>query len=75
MFGKQLIRIICAYAPQTGRDESEKETFYAKLVNETELVGPKEFLVVAGDFNGHLGTCPDGFESIHGGFGIGRRIC
>jgi len=28
---------------------------------------------VADDFNGHLGTCPDGFELIHGGFGIGRR--
>jgi len=53
IYGKQQIRIISAYAPQTGRDEAEN------LVKETELVGAKEFLVVTGDFNGHLGTCPE----------------
>jgi len=52
IYWKQQIRIISAYAPQTGRDKSEN------LVKETELVA-KEFLVVAGDFNGHLGTCPE----------------
>ncbi|XP_033096796.1 uncharacterized protein LOC117101040 [Anneissia japonica] len=33
----------------------------------------KEFLVVAGDFNGHIGKDIDGYEGIHGGFSIGTR--
>ena len=30
-----------------------------------------EVLICLGDFNGHIGT--DGFEGVHGGFGIGKR--
>ena len=26
-----------------------------------------------GDFNGHVGKCAEGFEGIHGGYGIGKR--
>ena len=26
-----------------------------------------------GDFNGHVGRCAEGFEGIHGGYGIGKR--
>ena len=73
LYGKQLIRIISVYALQSGRNEEEKDLFYENLVMETELVGAKEFLIVAGDFNGHIGASPEGFEGIHGGFGMGRR--
>ena len=31
IFGKKVVRIVCAYAPQGGRSMSEKEKFYEKL--------------------------------------------
>eukprot|EP00795_Rhopilema_esculentum_P005426 gene5426-599_t len=73
MHGKQLIHAVSAYVPLTGRSDIEKDAFYAKIAEETELVGPNEFLIVAGDLNGHVGPRADGFEGIHGGFGIGTR--
>ena len=36
------------------------------MANENELV------LGLGDFNGHVGKCAEGFESIHGGYGIGK---
>ena len=41
------------------------------LTQELELKGANEFLVVAGDFNGHVGKDVDGYGGIHGGFSIG----
>ena len=37
------------------------------MANENELV------LGLGDFNGHVGKCAEGFEGIHGGYGIGKR--
>ena len=36
------------------------------MANENELV------LGLGDFNGQVGKCAEGFESIHGGYGIGK---
>ena len=36
-------------------------------INELETV------VMAGDFNGHVGELADGFEGVHGGKGFGDR--
>ena len=71
--GKQVTRVVSCYAPQVGRQEEEKDKFYFDLTEELELKGPNEFLVVAGDFNGHVGKDVDGYEGIHGGFSIGTR--
>ena len=32
-----------------------------------------ERLLICGDLNGHVGSEIDGFESVHGGFGFGKR--
>ena len=32
-----------------------------------------ELVLGLGDFNGHVGKCAEGFEGIHGGYGIGKR--
>ena len=69
--GKQVMRVVSCYAPQVGRDEEEKDNFYFDLTQELELKGANEFLVVAGDFNGHVGKDVDG--GIHGGFSIGTQ--
>ena len=34
---------------------------------------PSEVVLGLGDFNGHVGRRIDGFESVHGGYGIGKR--
>ena len=38
-----------------------------------EVENEKEVLICLGDFNGHIGKEVDGFEGVHGGFGIGKR--
>jgi len=32
-----------------------------------------EKLYIGGDFNGHIGAKPDGYDTVHGGFGYGER--
>jgi len=32
-----------------------------------------EKLLIGGDFNGHIGRRGDSYETIHGGFGFGKR--
>ena len=31
IFGKKVVRIVCAYAPKCGRSMREKETFYEEM--------------------------------------------
>ena len=72
-FEKEVVRAICAYGPQTGRPEAEKDRFYDELASEWDLGGIGEMVIGLGDFNGHVGKRIDGFEGIHGGNGIGTR--
>ena len=37
------------------------------------MANANEILLGLGDFNGHVGKCAEGFEGIHGGYGIGKR--
>ena len=37
------------------------------------MQNPGEVVLGLGDFNGHVGRWIDGFESVHGGCGIGKR--
>ena len=73
IFGKKVVRIVCAYAPQCGRSMSEKEKFYKEMARRCEVENANEVLICLGDFNGHIGKEVDGFEGVHGGFGIGKR--
>ena len=38
-----------------------------------EVENKNEILIYLGDFNGHIGKEVDGFEGVHGGFGIGKK--
>ena len=73
IFGKKVVRIVCAYSPQCGRSMSEKEKFYEEMARGCEVENANEVLICLGDFNGHIGKEVDGFEGVHGGFGIGKR--
>jgi Reverse transcriptase (RNA-dependent DNA polymerase) len=61
------------YAPQVGRSLDEKEEFLVLVGKTISNVNVKERLVVAGDFNCHVGAEALGFEGVHGGHGFGRR--
>ena len=38
-----------------------------------QAVPRSEKIFIAGDFNGHIGGDSGGYESAHGGFGLGVR--
>ena len=51
----------------------EKMRFWEALEEVVRGVPSSEKIVVAGDFNGHIGALPGGFGDVHGGFGFGER--
>uniref|UniRef100_UPI00358E89BF craniofacial development protein 2-like n=1 Tax=Myxine glutinosa TaxID=7769 RepID=UPI00358E89BF len=73
MIGKLLVNIISGYAPQVGRSDEEKDTFWCAIEKLMENVKDEEVVVVGGDLNGHVGRSMDGFEGVHGGYGYGVR--
>ena len=73
VFGDEVVRVICANAPQSGKPESEKGRFYQEMAGEWSMANANEIVLGLGDFKGHVGKCAEGFESIHGGYGIGKR--
>ncbi|KAK6727994.1 hypothetical protein RB195_005571 [Necator americanus] len=56
--GEVELRVVSAYAPQMGCSEERRRAF-GKIWSR--------------DFNGHVGSRKDGFESCHGGYGYGAR--
>ena len=73
IFGKKVVRNVCAYAPQCGRSMSKKKKFYEEMARGCEVENANEVLICLEDFNGHIGKKVDGFEGVHGGFEIGKR--
>ena len=41
--------------------------------SEWDLGSSSEIIVSLRNFNGHVGKCPEGFEGVHGGNGVGKR--
>ena len=68
---KSIINIFSVYAPQTGLSFIKKDSFYSALLTNISTVSPDEYLLVCGDFNGHVGKTPEGFSGVHGGRGFG----
>ena len=54
-FEEEVIRVICAYAPQVGRSEYEKDPFYNDMASEWDLQNLGEVVLGLEDFNGHVG--------------------
>jgi hypothetical protein len=71
--GSRIWNIVSAYAPQAGRSEQEKDTFWDMMYSECLKIPEKEVLMIGGDLNGHVGASKEGYQEIHGGFGFGNR--
>ena len=71
VFKKEVVTVVCAYAPQSGKPDAEKEIFYEEMAREWSVANA--LALGLGGFNGHVGKCAEGFEGIHGGCGVGKR--
>ena len=69
--GKSII--LCVYAPQPGLSAKEKDRFYEQLLVLVISEAPSETLVIAGDFDDHVGQHSQSFSQYHGGNGYGKR--
>ena len=67
-----IFNVISIYAPQAGSAEEEKDKFWQDLDSVYSDIPEDERIVVAGDFNGHIGSNNLAIERIHGGYGTGR---
>ena len=73
LIGKTVTTFISVYAPQSGRSEEEKDSFYDALRATVAKIADKKLVIIAGDLNGHVGRGSEGYEGIHGGRGYGTR--
>ena len=64
-----IISKISVYVPQYGLDDSMKDDFYDSLANIVRKLG-EEIVVLAGDFDSHVGSNPEKYEDHHGGYGF-----
>ena len=71
--GREVMRVICAFGPQSGRPDAEKIRFYDEMESEWDLRSSSEIIVSLGDVNEHVEKCAESFEGVHGGNGVGKR--
>ena len=71
--GKEVIRIVCAYGPQSGKPDTEKVHFYEEMVSEGDIKSSSEMILSLEDFNGHVRKCAEDFEGVPGENGIVKR--
>ena len=73
VFEEQILRVICAYAPQMEKLECKNNQFYNDKAGEWDLQNPHEVVLGIGDFNKHVRRQIDGFEGMHGEYEIHKR--
>ena len=73
IIGNSVCTFIAVYAPQSGRPEAEKESFYDQLQCTVAKIPASEMLFALGDWNGHVGSNAGAYDIAHGGLGFGTR--
>ncbi|KAF3624282.1 putative pre-mRNA-processing factor 6-like [Capsicum annuum] len=73
VIGGFTLHVCGVYAPQVGLEEEVKARFWEALDKVVKSMLSSEKIVIAGDFNGHIGILPGGYDDVHGGFGFGDR--
>ena len=77
VFEEDVLRLICGYAPQSGRSLEENQSFYYELKCEWDMHSTADlvisWMICFGDFNGHIDRHIDGLDGVHGGYGVGQR--
>ena len=55
VFEEDVLRLICGYAPQSGRSLEEKQYFYNELICEWDMHSADDLVMCLGDISGHVG--------------------
>jgi len=71
--GSEILNIVSVYAPQVGLSEEIKRLFWEDLDEVVQSIPQNEGLLIGGDFNGHIGSRAEGYETVQGGLGYGVR--
>ena len=72
--GREVMRIICVYGPQSRRPDAEKVCFYDEMGSEWDMGSSSEIIVSLGDFNKHVRKCAEGLEGVHGVMALGKEM-
>ena len=51
----------------------EKRSFCYELKCECDVHSVGDLVMCLGDFNGQVGRHSDGFDRVHGGYGVGQK--
>ena len=73
VFKEDVLRLIYWYTPQGGRSSEEKQSFYDELKCEWDMHSADYLVMCLSDLNGYVGRHIDGFDRVHGGYGVGQR--
>ena len=74
LYGKSIINVVCVYVcSSTWFLWWRKRSFYEQLLVLVTSVAPSKTLVIAGDFNHHVGQHNQDSSQHHGGYGYGTR--
>ena len=71
VLGRRVYHVFSIYAPQTGRSAREKEEFMNQLEDLVSEIPDSDGIVLAGDFNSHIGRERSGYEDIAGPYCYG----
>ena len=53
VFGEEVVKTICAYAPRSKKPDAEKERCYEEMAREWSLANADELALGLGDVNGY----------------------
>ncbi|BHF85124.1 hypothetical protein SprV_1002828300 [Sparganum proliferum] len=67
------ISIVSVYAPTSAAEQRDKEEFYSQLQALFDRLPRRDFLIVAGDWNGRTGPSDPTTSHLHGRFRLGFR--
>lgn len=71
--GVSILTIHPIHIPQAGLDDRVKDAFHEELQRTVPKIGGSESLFLCGDFIGHIGGVPAGYEGVYSGFGYCDR--
>ena len=72
---EEVVKIVCAHVPQSGKLVEEKEFFNEDLSREWTTHHTVELIIGMGDINGYVGRHIGGFPGVHGGIEWKREGC
>jgi len=69
--GSDILNVVSVYVPQVGLDKESRRCFWEDLDEVVQSILQNEGLFIGGDFNGHIESRGEGYETVHEGLGYG----